>query len=189
MIKKYILTIIFLGLILPLFSQAIPHPKNDRLYTDFTCYRYAAYLKKPIISTGFIAMDGQANFLFKQISPLLIEIRKTGDKIIYKRGDQAPMEFSASSGGAVGTTNSIIFLFDDSGKIKDKYNIVKKSLDGKDEYTVTPKEKEAVKQIFITAVEDRIETIKMYFADNTSYLYEFKNTVTGVKPDEKYFQF
>ena len=62
--KKLIFLILFLHCFVLIFSQTLPQPENNQLYTEFISYRTAEYLKNPIISTGYIVMDGRDKFLF-----------------------------------------------------------------------------------------------------------------------------
>ena len=178
MFKKIILILLFFQLIILLFPQTIPQPKNNQLYTEFVSYRTALYLKKPIVSRGYIAMDGVEKFIFKQSCPVLVEIRKSNNLITYKRGDSEPIQVDFVS-------DNIFFIFGESEKIKEKYNVIQN--DNKNKYYLTPKEKESIKQIIITAIDDIISKIEILFNDKTELVYEFKNTITGIKPDEKYF--
>ena len=125
-------------------------------------------------------MEGLDRFLFIQTKPVYIEVRKISDKITFKKGDMQPIQVDAMSDG-------IIFIFTDSAKLKEKYTIIKKDINNKQEYLIIPKEKENISQILIIAIHDKIEKMKIFFNDKSNLVYEFKNTVTGIKPDEKYF--
>lgn len=180
MIKRFILLILLFNSIFMVFSADLPQPKNNRLYTEFVSYRTANYLKKTIISSGYIVMDGKSRFLFKQIEPLDIEIRKNEDKITYKREDMEPVEVDTVS-------NAIIFIFDDPEKLKEKYTIEKTIKNNVDVYSIMPKGKDEIKSILIIGIEDKIQEVMVFFKNKTELIYKFSNTVTGTKPDEAHF--
>ena len=177
---RRIIFIIFIFFNLNIFSQQLPQPKNDQLYTEFISSRYASYLKKPLIGSGYIAKDGKDKFIFKQIKPVNLEIKKMNNKVTYKRGTSDPVEIS-------NVDNELFFLFDDPEKTGQFYNIDKKVVNKKDNYYLAPKDKQNISRIIIIGIEDIIERIEIYFSDNSKIIYDFKNTVTGKKPDEKYF--
>jgi len=181
--KKIILLIILFISVNIIYSQNIPQPKNNQLYTEFTSTRTAKYLKKPLTANGFIVMDGLNNFLFKQTDPVLIEIKKIKGKITYKKGDNDPIEIDSKA-------QEFLIIFDNPENINKNFDIKKEIINKKDFYTVTPKNgsNENIIKILITAVEDKIEIIEIYFTNGSKHTYKFRNTVTGKKPDEKYFK-
>jgi hypothetical protein len=183
---KRILIVSFIAFNVLIFSQELPHPKDQQLYTEFTSQRMAAYLKKPIISEGYIVMNGSERFTFKQSKPTLIEIKKTGGKIIYKRENMDPIVMDAS-GQMTADTDNIMFLFSNDQNIKDKFEINIKKINEKDEFTIIPNKKEKVDKITVMAIDDKIESIRIQFLNKSTLVYQFKNTVTGVVPDDKFF--
>ena len=178
--KKLIFLILFLHCFVLIFSQTLPQPENNQLYTEFISYRTAEYLKNPIISTGYIVMDGRDKFLFKQDEPISIEIKKNNNIITFKKNGMQAIQVDSLS-------DDFTFLFDDPEKLKQKYFITKKNINNKEEYSVIPKQKENINQIIIITSGDKIEKIDINFNDKTNLVYNFKNTITGTKPDEKYF--
>lgn len=180
-IFRRLIIIIFLFLNFIIFPQEdLPQPKNSRLFTEFVSYRYAPYLKKPLTGTGYIVMDGKNRFIFKQVKPVIIEVKKIDDKTTFKRGNTEPIEVNEME-------NELFFLFGDQTNIRRIYDISKKVINNKDNYYVVPKNKKDISNIFIVGIEDKFERIEINFNDNSKIIYEFKNTVTGIKPDEKFF--
>ena len=126
-------------------------------------------------------MDGTNKFVFKQINPVKIEIKKVDKRITYKKGNAEPLTID-------GLSDDIFFLFNyDSDNLGAKYNITRKYINNKEVYNIIPKEKKNIKHIILIAFDDKIEKIKIIFNDKSNLIYEFKNTITGIKPDEKYF--
>jgi len=178
--SKIILSLLFINFLI--HSVELPHPKNDCLYTEFDSYRYAKFLKKPIAGTGYIVMDGKDRFVFIQTKPLHVEIRKNGDRVMYKKGN----------GMAVDVSNmamDMFFLFEEQDTLNANYDISKNAISDKDEYIVTPKDiiNQNLKYIRIIGKLDVFESVELFFNDESKILYIFKNTITGSKPDEKYF--
>ena len=180
MIFNKFIFIVFLFLNFYIFLQELPQPKNNQLYTEFISYRYASYLKKPLIGSGYIAKNGENKFVFKQVKPFIIEIKKMNNKLTFKRGVSESVEINDME-------NELFFLFEESEKINQIYNINKKKTKNKDYYYLIPKKDQNISQIIIIGIEDKFEKIEIYFNDNSKIIYEFKNTVTGLQPDEKYF--
>ena len=166
-----------------LYTIELPHPENDQLYTDFVSYRFANYLKKPIIGNGYIVMDGKNKFLFKQIDPINIEIRKVDDKILYKVKDNQPIEISNDQ------DENIMFIFYNSDLSNKNFDIQKKlNNNNKDFFNIIPKEKKNIINIEIISMLDKVEKITIYFINNSTLIYEFKNSITGKKPSEQFFK-
>jgi hypothetical protein len=162
--------------------ESLPQPKNDRLYSEFTARRSAPYLKRPLLSSGYIAMNGKDKFIFKQTKPSVIEVRKKEDRLTLKINNNAPMEINSNSNG-----DNISFIFDSPENLEKYYDITKTSADGNDEYQIVPKTRAKVDRIILTGIGDIILTIDIFFTDKSDILFEFKNTKTGTAPDEKYF--
>jgi hypothetical protein len=181
MFNKSGLIILFLFLTFFLFPVDLPQPKNGELFTEFDSFRYAKFLKKPIAGNGYIAMDGKEKFVFIQEKPLHVEIRKNLDKVTYKKGFNMPVDISNMS-------MDMFFLFEEPDVLNANYDISKNSINDRDEYTITPKQKSNLKFLKVTGKEDIFEKVELYFNDDSRIIYIFNHTVTGVKPDEKYFQ-
>lgn len=180
MFRRLIIIIFLLSNFIIFSQEQLPQPKNDQLYTEFVSYRYASYLKKPLAGSGYIAMDGKNKFIFKQIKPVIIEIKKNENKTTFKRGATEPIEIDEME-------NELFFLFGEQKNINQIYDISKKVINNKDNYYIVPKEKQNISNITLIGLDDKIEKIEIFFNDNSKIIYEFKNTVTGIKPDEKYF--
>jgi hypothetical protein len=163
-----------------LFSLELPRPKDDRLFAEYESYRYAKFLKKPITGSGYIAMDGKDKFAFIQIKPVSVEIKKSGDRTTYKKGSNMPVDIS-------GMSMDMFFLFESDEKISAGYNVVKSAGSDFDNYDITPKTADNITNIKVKAKEDKVEKIEIFFKDGGKIIYIFKNIVTGVKPDERYF--
>jgi len=164
-----------------MYSQTLPFPKNDMLYTEFVSYKKASYLKNPIKTVGYIVMNGNGNFLFKQISPIVIEVRKKDGRLTFKKENSQPIEIPNSPGG-----ENIAFLFDKNSNYSN-FIITKNVKNNKDFFLVVPKNQDKIEKIEIVSNDDKIESIILFFKDKSSMTYDFKNTVTGIVPDEKYF--
>ncbi len=128
-------------------------------------------------------MDGE-KFIFKQNKPVAIEIKKIEDKITLQKENSQPIELDSSSG----SNNEIIFLFGNPDMVKDKYKVEKKEAADEDIYTVIPIKKEKIVLIIVIAKEDKVKKMDIKFLDASNLIYEFKNTVTGVKPNEEFFK-
>jgi len=178
-------TVILFFILIPciFFGTAIPKPLNNQMYNEYLSYKYTPYLKKPAVSNGIIAIDGNDKFIFKQIKPVAFKIKKIQDRITYKRENMEEMIVDGKSSG-----NDFMFLFDESIDLAKDYNIVEKIINEKIEFTILPKEKSKYKKIVITAKEDKFEKLEFYFSDNSNLIYEFSNTVTGKPVDEKVFE-
>ncbi|HPO48898.1 MAG TPA: hypothetical protein PLO89_01100 [Spirochaetota bacterium] len=179
---KKIIFLFFAFFNLSLYSQTLPYPDGDALYSEYTSLRSAVYLKKPLVSYGYIVMKGAKNFLFKQTAPIVIEVRQKGDKLTFKKEDTQPIEIPNTQSG-----DNIAFLFDKDSSL-DNFNVSKSFSNGKDFYLIVPKKIDKVTKIELVSKKDKVETIKLFFKDKTLLTYEFKNTVTGTLPDEKLFQ-
>ena len=126
-------------------------------------------------------MNGNKNFLFKQTKPILIEVRQKNGKLTFQKEKAQPVEIPNSQSG-----DNVAFLFDKNSSFEN-YNLSKTIQNNKDFFLVIPKKVEKVNKIEIISTSDKIESIKFYFHDKTTLVYEFKNTVTGTPPDEKLF--
>jgi len=175
-------TLMFLSLAV-FFAETLNLPKNSQLYTEFKSVKTAKFLKKPLASSGYIVMNGKNNFLYKQTEPFSLEVRKKGLKIILKKDKMDPIEIPSTANG-----DNIAFLFEGDEAVMSNYNISKKAVSEKDFYTITPKQTGKIKEISIVGKDDKYESIKLLFTDNSTITYDFKNTTTGTPPDEKYFQ-
>ncbi len=164
------------------FPAVLPKPKNAMLYTEFDFVRTSKYLKKPVTGSGYIAMEGQDKFIFRQNSPVRIVVRKNGRKMTFQKEDAQPVEIDPKSGG------DVMFLFDSDESINSRFDISAKRQDGRMLYSLVPKSDERIKSISVIAKGDRVEKIEINFANDSSLAYTFKNTVTGTAPGEKYFQ-
>ena len=119
---KKLVSIFLFFVLFSIYSQnltTLPHPKNSMLYTEFVSYKKATYLKKPIEMVGYIVMNGENNFLFKQTKPILIEVRKNNNKLTFKKESSPPIEIPNSPNG-----ENIAFLFDKNTNY-DGFNITK----------------------------------------------------------------
>ena len=179
---KKIIIFFFTVFCLLLFPQDLPKPKNNQLYTEFTSYRYAPYLKKPLVSSGYIALDGQDKLVFRQNQPVSIVVKKAGEKITYQKGNNTPIEVTDAS------SNEILIIFGEQEGLQEKYDITKEIIDGKEKFTVIPKKNNRMKSMILFSAEDVLEKLEINFSDRSRLVYEFKNAVTGVSPDKKYFE-
>ncbi len=181
-LNKVFCIIIFVSAGINLFSQTLPKPKDGKLYTEFTFVRKSKYLKKPIIGSGYIAMDGTEKFIMKQSTPVLIVVRKNNKKMTIKKENNEPIEVDPKASG------DIMFLFENDEVINARFNITKQTIEGMDKFMITPKTKEQIKSINVISTFDKVNTIEITFNDDSNLIYTFKNTLTGITPDEKYFK-
>lgn len=182
--KFYLIVLLFIT-VFNLFSETVnlPMPLNFQLYTEFTAVKTSKFLKKPLQYTGYIAMDGKNNFIYKHTKPVEIIVRKSGTKLTYKTNSSGEIDISGSSSGS---GDNIAFIFDEN--VSKDYEITKKSLvSGEFEFTMIPKKVHKILQVKITSKDDKFITIDMYFSDKSLLKYTFSNTVTGSPPDSKYF--
>jgi outer membrane lipoprotein-sorting protein len=180
--KKKSVILFFLNFLLFIYPETLPQPKNDQLYTEFTAKRTSTYLKKPVTGNGYIVMNGKNNFLFRQNTPVLIDVRKKGESLTLKINNNDPIEISSGS-----DNDNIAFLFDNPINLEKNYYISKTVSAGLDEFLVVPKKASKIEKIILTATGDMIRTLNVYFRDKTVVNYEFRNTKTGTIPDEKLF--
>ncbi|MBN2546095.1 MAG: outer-membrane lipoprotein carrier protein LolA [Spirochaetes bacterium] len=183
LIDKKILISFFIIIPCLFFGSVLPKPQNNQMYTEYLSYKYTPYLKKPVVSSGIIAMDGKEKFIFKQIKPVAFKIKKVKGKITYKREsmDEIIIENNSSN-------NDFMFLFDESVDITKDYNVNEKKINDKTEFMILPKNKGKYKKIIIISNKDKFERLEFYFSDNSNLIYEFTNTVTGKPVDEKVFE-
>jgi hypothetical protein len=178
--KKVFLFLIMSALIVPLFSDEIPRPKNEQLYTDFVSYRIDVDQKRSVMSSGYIVMDGVRKFLYKQVIPVMIDFRRNGDKMTFKKENMERIDIDEIS-------NGIIIIFDYPDKIKEEFDIKKSFVNDKEQFNAVPKEIEDVDSIKIIASGDKIIKIVVQYTDGSFLVHEFMNMVTGVRPDDIYF--
>jgi hypothetical protein len=176
--KIYIVYFILTSFLL--FSLELPKPKNDQLFAEYDSYRYSKFLKKPITGSGYLAMDGKDRFVFIQLKPLIVEIRKNGGRITYKKGSNMPIDISNMA-------MDMFFLFETDENISINYNVIKTAGSEMDSYEIIPKAEQNLLKIKVTAKEDKVEKIEILFKDDSKIVYFFRNVFTGRKPDEKNF--
>ncbi len=182
MLKNYfIFFLLFLNFLL--FSNELPQPKDNLLYTEFVSYKYSPFLKKPGISSGIIAMDGKEKFIFKQLKPVIFILKKIDGRFTFQRQNTKEVAVDGET-----YDNDFMMLFGDSNKLAESFNIVENKVNTKSIFTITPKTENKILKMIITAKGDAFEKIEMLFNDNSKLIYEFRNTVTGKKPDEKIFE-
>lgn len=170
-----------------LISQDLPYPKNSQLYTEYICYKYTPYLKKPVISTGYIALNGGDKFIFRQLTPVEFYVKKINEKRVIKRANMD--EITLTDSGA-NSEYDFSFLFDSSIDISKNFVVEKKLLNEKDkiEFLLAPLKKSIYTKITLIAYEDKIEKLELYLTNKTILKYEFKNTITGKEIDKKIFE-
>lgn len=183
----------FLNILVALFpcfmwAQSLPKPDKDYLYTEFSSVRKLKYIKKPIVSSGYIAMNGKEDFIYRQETPTLLEIKKIGDAAFYKKANIDPIQIDLSKSN-FDESYSVIFLFyGDDKTVGEYFDITKTFADNLDNYKILPKKQGTIKLISATGLGDKLHSIDMIYADGSTLSYKFSNSVTGTKPDEKYFK-
>ncbi|MCG8573132.1 MAG: outer-membrane lipoprotein carrier protein LolA [Spirochaetes bacterium] len=182
--KKLVIFIFTVVSFIPILATELPHPKNNQLYTEYSCSRYTTYLKNPQLSTGIIVLDGEDQFLFQQNQPVQFKVLKNADTIFYQHGNRPAIAID----GEGSTNNELMVLFDPSADIQSKYNVTKVKKNNLDHYHIIPKTKSNIKRMVMLANEDIVITLEIYFTDKSKLIYQFTNTITGEKPDAKYFQ-
>ena len=171
-----------------IWVQSLPKPDKDYLYTEFSSVRKLKYVKKPIVSSGYIAMNGKEDFIYRQETPTLLEIKKIGDAAFYKKENIAPIQIDLSKSN-FDESYSVIFLFyGDDEKVSEYFNITKTFKNNIDYYDIYPKKQGTIKQVSATGLGDKLYSIDMTYADGSTLSYKFANSVTGTKPDDKYFK-
>lgn len=181
---KKTMIIIFIMISYSVISLELPKPDNDMMYTEFISTRKATYLKKENISKGIIVMDGQDKFLYKQTMPFEFSIKKTDDIITYKKGDVPEIQLDSDSGN----NNEIMVLFGDNETLNEEYDIKAKKNGEVTEFTLTPRKISKIDYIEVFASGDKFKSFTIFFKNKSTLSYEFINTMTGTKPDEKYFK-
>jgi hypothetical protein len=152
------------------------------MYTEYVCEKKLAFVKKPIVSTGKIIMFSQEKFVYTQDSPVVFTVAKDKDIITYTRPNSRPMTFDASDKTFADNSDFQIVSFFDGADLSDDYDITITSFENVDNYRIVPKKAGKIKEIRATAQGDKMSTLIIYFADNSTMKYTFKNTVTGIKP-------
>ncbi len=171
-----------------IWAQSLPKPDKDYLYTEFSSVRKLKYVKKPIVSGGYIAMNGKEDFIYRQVTPTLLEIKKIGDTAFYKKANIAPIQIDLSKSN-FDESYSVIFLFyGDDEAVSEYFDITKTFANNLDNYKITPKKQGTIKLISATGLGDKLYSIDMTYADGSTLSYRFTNSVTGTKPDDKYFK-
>lgn len=170
-----------------LFSQnRVPIPKYYKLYTEFISYRKMKYLKKESIATGYIAMDGKDKFIYKQKTPFIIEIKKKGDIISYKRenANEIIIDISDKSNSQF---EGIVFLKIFNEENVEDFIITKRTVKNIDYYEIIPKKIVYIDSIKANGIDDKLYELIISYKDGSTLRYEFKNTETGINIDEKLF--
>jgi len=189
-IKKNISILFIILLFSPLYSEDINellNSKNRKLYTDFVAVRVSPYLKKPKVSSGYIVADGD-RFVFKQTEPVKMEIRQKNGLLTIKLPGNSEIVVDSSSNEY---SDDVMFLFDTNFDFNDNFIIKKYIINNKNHYELIPTKPKLAKKISLislVALEDRLESMKLTFKNNSSIMYEFKNTVVGVTPNEELFE-
>jgi len=192
--KKNILILFIILLFPPLYSQYIYseninellNSKNRKLYTDFVAVRISPYLKKPKISSGYIVADGD-RFVFKQIEPVKMEIRQKNGLLTIKLPGNSEIVIDSNSNEY---SDDVMFLFDTNFDFNDNFITKKYIINSKNHYELVPTKPKLAKKISLISlvvIEDRLESMKLTFKNNSTIMYEFKNTVVGVTPNEELF--
>ncbi len=185
---KQFFYLLFLSMTLILFSKDIPVPDNNYLYTDFTFERTSPFLKKPVTGSGRIVMDGKDNFIFKQIKPVLIIIKKIAGEISFQKGDAKPIIINAMSDD-MDNGNIAILFSGDSARISELFKVTYSAIHGKDNFELIPRDDtgslKTILLIHIISNIDKIEKIKIEYKNKSTITYSFFNAITGIKPDEK----
>lgn len=186
---KILYIILFINFTYLLFSQnKLPIPKDYKLYTDFVCYKKTKYLKKETITTGYIAMDGKNKFIYKQINPFVIEIRKRNNTILYKRENFNEITIEISDTNHNDVDIFIISLFNSEEKdFENNFFITKEVIKDYDYYKIIPKNTKYIKEIKAKGIDDKLTEIIITYIDNSLLRYEFKNVKTGKSIDENLF--
>lgn len=185
-LKRAIFVMAFFTVFNFLYTNGLPKPKNNQLYTDYVSYKYTPYLKRPVITTGFIALDGKDKFVFKQLMPVEFVIKRLNEKITFKRAGMAEVVIDKDNSNA---EYDFFFLFDEGYELLKEYNLIEKDIaNGKKEFLITPKNKSNYSKIIVIAFDDKFESLELYFNNKTVLRYEFKNSITGQEIDKKYFE-
>ncbi len=182
MFKRYLLIFVFIILANAAFSVTLPTPANNQMYTEYVCEKKLAYVKKPIVSTGRILMFGKEKFVYTQDSPVTFTVSKDKDIITYSRPNARAMTFDASDKSFTAASDFQVVAFLGGEDLGEHYEITKTSFENVDHYRIVPKKIDKIKEIRATAQGDKLSTLIILFADNSTMKYTFKNTVTGVEP-------
>ncbi len=170
-------------------AKEIPRPDNDQLYTDFIMTKKNPLIKKEIVSSGYISMDGQKRFIYKQLNPSIFFIYINNNILTYKSGT-APAVSLTVDDKTEDSSNIAIFFSGDNEKIKKKYEVVYSSRDGFDFFTINPKSSlSTILYYEIYSQGDKVTKIIIYHKNKSIQTYTFQNTRTGVKPDENFFKY
>ncbi|HOJ64478.1 MAG TPA: hypothetical protein PLE45_08660 [Spirochaetota bacterium] len=168
-----------------LFSQnRLPVPKDYKLYTEFISYKKFKYLKKESISTGYIAMNGKDKFIYKQLAPFVIEIRKKDNNLYYKRENMNEIIIDITNSSQFDI--AIFFNLDDK-EFNENFVITKNKINNTDHYNIIPKNNSYVTNITAKGNDYKLEELTIFYKDGSFLRYEFKNTKTGMDIDSNLF--
>lgn len=188
--RKILLIAITVLSALNLTAMEIPVPENHYLFTKFEFERTAPFLRNPVKGEGIIVMSGKDRFLFNQIKPVEIKIIMNQGSVSYQKGDAKPIVMSGMPDD-MDNGNIAVLFSGDTERINEFFNIEYKKENGKDYFLLKPlsdnKQFRTVDSIDIISSKDKIEIIKLNYKNRSVLKYVFKDTVTGIMPDEKYF--
>ncbi len=188
-IKKIVIVLFLLLLCFSICAEDINnilHSANRELYTDFVAVRMSPYLKKPKVSFGYIVAD-RDKFLFKQTKPIKMEVRQENGVLTIKLPGDSEIVIDGSSEEY---SDDVMFLFDSAFDLNDNFVIKKDVVGDKDYYELLPNKPKLSKKISLISLVvkgDSLESMTLTFKNRSTISYEFKNTITGVKPDESLF--
>lgn len=189
---KRIFLLIFLSVTFFAMSEdiAIPRPKDDLLYTEYTSRKSSPYIKKVIESSGWLAKDGE-KFAFYQDTPSVMKVVNKGDEMSLKIGNNKPMKMKVSAAGGGEYSDVNILFTADTAEINRIFTINCEAVGSKMRYFLQPKVKDGAvgKLEFMRFVGtgDKLEKLEMKYKNGTMIEFKFFNTVTGESIDEKKF--
>lgn len=169
---------------------SIPIPENKMLYTEYTFLKSSPYLKKGVRGEGIIAMSGEDKFTFVQFTPTKIKITKMKEEISFSTGNAPPVKMmGAGENGGGGDIMSL--LTGETEKVNKVFQITHSRIGEKEEFQLKPKvdckETRNIEFIHFISIGDKLENLRMKYKNGTFLEFEFRNTVTGEKPDEALF--
>jgi hypothetical protein len=170
-----------LSLTFPAFSK-LPKPLNDNLYTEYQASQTSPLIKKPLQSSGYIAMKGQDLFIFRQIKPAPMKIRVIKREIFLTVKNQKPVRLPSGD-----QMNPLFVLFSDGINDSPDYRIRETREGDMEKYEIIPADKTSFTRITAYGSGDKMKTVVIELANRTTITYQFTNTQTGTQPDEKLF--
>ena len=126
-------------------------------------------------------MYSRDRFVYTQDTPVRFTVSRDKDIITYRRPNAVPLVFDASDNSFGDNDFQVLSFFGGEDLTRD-YDITKTDFENVDNFRIVPKKAGKIREIKATAQGDKLSTLIIFFSDNSTLKYTFKNTVTGTDP-------